>query len=103
MQTVGLLYPGHSAEDDFTALERRLAGLPAPAGEIRLPLLDLGGHARLAAGARTLLESHRAHALMWACTSGSSVFGWDGWPWPRRTRATSPSTSWRSCAWAGSR
>jgi maleate cis-trans isomerase len=92
MATVGLLYPGHSAEDDFPALERRLAELPSPSG-IRLPLvhtsvgedahrvdalLDLGRHERLAAGARTLAERHRPDALMWACTSGSFVFGWDG-------------------------
>ena len=52
MVTVGLLYPGHSAEDDYPALEARLDG------SIRLPvvvtsvgedahrvdaLLDLGG------------------------------------------------------------
>jgi maleate cis-trans isomerase len=93
MPTIGLLYPGHSAEDDFPALERRLAGLPAPARDIRLPLvhtsvaedahrvdalLDLGGPERLEAGARTLLDAHRLDALMWACTSGSFVFGWDG-------------------------
>lgn len=84
--TVGLLYPGHSAEDDFPALERRLAG------EIRLPLvhtsvgvdhheigalLDLGGPDRLAEGARQL-QHHRPDSVMWACTSGSFVFGWDG-------------------------
>ncbi len=92
MATVGLLYPGHSAEDDFPALERRLAGLPTKR-EIRLPvvhtsvgedahrvdaLLDLGGHERLVAGARTLASQHRPDALMWACTSGSFVFGWAG-------------------------
>jgi maleate cis-trans isomerase len=88
MATVGLLYPGHSAEDDFPALERRL-----PDAGIRLPvvhtsvgedahrvdaLLDLGGHDRLVEGARTLVERHRPDALVWACTSGSFVFGWDG-------------------------
>lgn len=83
---VGLLYPGHSAEDDFPALERRLAG------EILLPLvhtsvgvdhhevgalLDLGGPDRLAEGARTLRQLE-PDSVMWACTSGSFVFGWDG-------------------------
>lgn len=87
MTTVGLLYPGHSAEDDFPALEARLDGA------VRLPLvhtsvgedahrvdalLDLGGPERLLAGARELVERHRPDALMWACTSGSFVFGWDG-------------------------
>lgn len=87
MPTVGLLYPGHSAEDDFPALQERWQD------EIRLPLvhtsvgedahrvdalLDLGGPDRLAEGARTLLAEHRPDAILWACTSGSFVFGWEG-------------------------
>ncbi|WP_197416061.1 maleate cis-trans isomerase [Mycobacterium sp. GA-1199] len=86
MATVGLLYPGHSAEDDFPALEGRVDG------ELRLPvavtsvgedahrvdaLLDLGGHERLADGVRRLAEA-RPQAVMWACTSGSFVFGPEG-------------------------
>ncbi|MGI8954190.1 MAG: hypothetical protein ACR2FL_06390, partial [Nocardioidaceae bacterium] len=66
-RTVGLLYPGHGAEDDFAALDARLDGA------VRLPLvhtsvgedahrvdalLDLGSSARLADGARTLAERH---------------------------------------------
>jgi maleate cis-trans isomerase len=84
--TVGLLYPGYGAEDDFPALEQRLGGA------VRLPLvhtsvgvdhhevgalLDLGSAARLAEGARELL-AHDPDSVMWACTSGSFVFGWDG-------------------------
>src|SRR5690606_7059401 len=83
---VGLLYPGHSAEDDFPALEARLSG------RLRLPLvhtsvgedahrvdalLDLGGEERLAEGAARLAELG-PDSIMWACTSGSFVFGWDG-------------------------
>jgi maleate cis-trans isomerase len=90
MTTVGLLYPGYGAEDDFPALERRLAAVGAG---VSLPLvhtsvgedahrvdalLDLGGHERLVEGARTLQAGHRLDSLMWACTSGSFVFGWDG-------------------------
>lgn len=90
MPTVGLLYPGHSAEDDYAALERRLAGARH---DVRLPLvhtsvgedahrvdalLDLGGPARLLTGARALVRQHHPDTLMWACTSGSFVFGWDG-------------------------
>ncbi|AKU18840.1 maleate cis-trans isomerase [Luteipulveratus mongoliensis] len=41
-------------------------------------LLDLGGDDRLAEGARTLTKEHDPDAVMWACTSGSFVFGWDG-------------------------
>lgn len=87
MPTIGLLYPGHSAADDYPQLEQRLAS------DLRLPLvhtsvgedahrvdalLDLGGTARLAEGARELLTDHSPDAVMWACTSGSFVFGWEG-------------------------
>ncbi|MGH3423778.1 MAG: maleate cis-trans isomerase family protein, partial [Nocardioidaceae bacterium] len=84
--TIGLLYPGYGAEDDFPALEARLGG------SLRLPLvhtsvgedahrvdalLDLGSPARLAAGAGDL-RPHAPDCVMWACTSGSFVFGWEG-------------------------
>jgi maleate cis-trans isomerase len=84
--TVGLLYPGFSAEDDYPALESRLGGA------VRLPLvhtsvgedahrvdalLDLGGAERLAEGAKALAP-YSPDSVMWACTSGSFVFGWDG-------------------------
>lgn len=84
--TIGLLYPGFGAEDDFPALEARLQGA------IRLPLvhtsvgedahrvdalLDLGSASRLAEGAQVLVEQH-PDSVMWACTSGSFVFGWEG-------------------------
>lgn len=84
--TVGLLYPGHAAEDDYPALEARLGGAVAlpvvhtSVGEDahRIDaLLDLGGATRLADGARELVE-HRPDSVMWACTSASFVFGWDG-------------------------
>lgn len=86
MPTVGLLYPGHSAEDDFPALEDRIAGA------VRLPvvitsvgedahrvdaLLDLGSNTRLADGAAQLAPQ-KPDAVMWACTSGSFVFGMQG-------------------------
>lgn len=86
MVTVGLLYPGQSAADDYPALEARLDGT------IRLPvvitsvgedahrvdaLLDLGRAERLGDGAAAL-EAHRPDSVMWACTSGSFVFGPDG-------------------------
>lgn len=86
MATVGILYPGHSAEDDFGALEARLQAA------IRLPvaitsvgedahrvdaLLDLGRTERLADGVARL-GAARPDSMMWACTSGSFVFGCDG-------------------------
>ncbi|MEV0671059.1 maleate cis-trans isomerase [Mycobacterium sp. NPDC050441] len=86
MATVGILYPGHSAEDDFGALEARLRAT------VRLPvaitsvgedahrvdaLLDLGRTERLADGVARL-GAARPDSMMWACTSGSFVFGRDG-------------------------
>jgi maleate cis-trans isomerase len=93
MPTVGLLYPGYGAEDDFPALVDRLHDDPGAGSAIELPLvhtsvgedahrvdalLDLGGPERLMEGARELIAHHRLDSLMWACTSGSFVFGWDG-------------------------
>jgi maleate cis-trans isomerase len=82
--TIGILYPGYAAEDDYPLLERTLG--------VRLPvvhtsvgedahridaLLDLGGPGRLAEGAARL-RPYRPDAVMWACTSGSFVFGPEG-------------------------
>lgn len=93
MPRIGLLYPGHSAEDDYPALQARLAGDPSFPDTLELPLvhtsvgedahrvdalLDLGGEDRLADGARVLVTNHAPDSVMWACTSGSFVFGWDG-------------------------
>src|SRR5689334_6089207 len=86
MPTVGLRYPGHSAEDDYPALGARNDGA------VRVPvantsvgedahrvdaLLDLGSDARLADGAVRLADE-LPDAVMWACTSGSFVFGPQG-------------------------
>lgn len=89
--TVGIIYPGHAAEDDYPALEERLRGrATAP---VRLPvvistigvdehtseaLLETGSHARLSEASQRLLSSHQVDSLMWACTSGSFVYGWEG-------------------------
>ena len=86
MVTVGLLYPGHSAEDDFPALEARLGGA------VRLPvvitsvgedahrvdaLLDLGRPSGWPTAPRSW-PAEKPDAVMWACTSGSFVFGREG-------------------------
>ncbi len=86
---VGFLYPGHSAEDDYPRFERLLA---AAGPAVRLPLahtdigedahrvdalLEMGSAARLADGARQLTDAGVA-AVVWACTSASFVFGWQG-------------------------
>lgn len=86
MTALGFLYPGHSAEDDYPRIEMLLNG------DIRLQvihtdigedahrvdaLLEMGSTERLAAGVEELRLSG-AEAVVWACTSGSFVFGWDG-------------------------
>ncbi|MFF4606739.1 decarboxylase [Streptomyces sp. NPDC001339] len=86
MPSVGFLYPGHSAEDDYPRLETILGG------SVRLPLvhtdigedahrvdalLEMGSAARLAAGVAEL-AARGAEAVVWACTSASFVFGWEG-------------------------
>lgn len=83
---IGLLYPGAGASDDFPALERRLDGA------VRLPVVETAGGdvlhtvaelrrvgqvSNLLDGARRAVE-HRPDALVWACTSGSFVFGRGG-------------------------
>ncbi|TDD80129.1 maleate cis-trans isomerase [Saccharopolyspora karakumensis] len=82
--TAGILYPGYSAEDDYPTLEGLLGD------DVRLPLvhtlmredahrvdalLDVGSEQVLADGARALGE---VDSVLWACTSGSFVFGWSG-------------------------
>lgn len=84
--TIGLLYPGVGADDDFLYLET------AQDGAIRLPLvrtaggdvahlvdelLAVGGSENLLNGAREI-SAFSPDAVMWACTSGSFVYGWDG-------------------------
>jgi len=86
MTRVGFLYPGFSAEDDYKAFEELLGD------DVELPLvhtlmredahrvdalLDVGGEDVLAEGAKELAAA-RVDAAVWACTSGSFVFGWEG-------------------------
>ncbi|MFI1889136.1 aspartate racemase/maleate isomerase family protein [Streptomyces jumonjinensis] len=86
MTTVGLLYPGRRAEDDYPRLEVLLDS------DIRLPvvrtdagedaqrvdaLLATGTADRLAAGIAELRLAG-AESLVWASASGSFVYGWEG-------------------------
>ena len=87
MTALGFLYPGHSAEDDYQRIELLLGS------DIRLDLvrtddigvdahgvdalLERGSADRLAAGIEALRLSG-AEAVVWACTSGSFVYGWEG-------------------------
>ncbi|MFC4000405.1 maleate cis-trans isomerase [Prauserella oleivorans] len=85
MATVGFIYPDHAAEDDYPLAERLLGdGTRLPVEHIYgtdlhavAELLDLGSPERLAEGA-SLLAKHDPTAVVWACTSGSFVYGWDG-------------------------
>lgn len=90
MSAVGLLYPGYSAEDDYPEFATRVradgVALDLPLIHTRMdvdahevgPLLDIGRADYLADSARTLVSDHGADSVLWACTSGSFVFGPDG-------------------------
>lgn len=83
---VGILYPGHAAEDDYPLAQELLGpGVRLPVVHTEMPedahrvdaLLEIGHDNRLAAGAEEL-SPHGPQAVVWACTSGSFVFGWGG-------------------------
>lgn len=83
--TIGFIYPDHAAEDDYP----RAQDLLGPGVRLVVEhiygtdlhavdeLRDLGSEKRLAAGAALLAPSD-PDAVVWACTSGSFVFGRDG-------------------------
>ncbi|ROP52987.1 aspartate/glutamate racemase family protein [Streptomyces sp. PanSC9] len=86
MTALGFLYPGHSAEDDYPRMEQLLGS------DIRVDLIhtdigedahrvdalrEMGSAERLAAGMEGLRLAG-AETVVWACTSGSFVHGWDG-------------------------
>jgi maleate cis-trans isomerase len=85
---LGLLYPGHAAEDDLPWLVEALfrdsavvadvvhTSMSEDAHDVDV-LLDVGSARRLNEGADTLRE-RGADVAVWACTSGSFVFGWEG-------------------------
>ncbi|MFZ2178702.1 MAG: maleate cis-trans isomerase [Rhodococcus sp. (in: high G+C Gram-positive bacteria)] len=81
--TVGFIYPDHAAEDDYPFAADAL-GVDLPVVHIygtdlhAVPeLLDLGSPAKLSEGA-ALLADAEPDAVVWACTSGSFVYGPDG-------------------------
>ncbi|MFD5031949.1 decarboxylase [Streptomyces sp. NPDC058220] len=86
MTTVGLLYPGHSAEDEYPRMEMllgsgfRLAVVHTDIGEDAHrveALLRMGAPERLAEGVEEIRLAG-AQSVVWACTSGSFVYGWEG-------------------------
>jgi maleate cis-trans isomerase len=85
LKRIGILYPGYAAEADFELLTERCAGtarfdvVHTSIGEDAHredALLDMGSHERLREGARRLPPE--VSAVVWACTSGSFIYGWDG-------------------------
>ncbi|MEW2285445.1 decarboxylase [Streptomyces sp. NPDC047841] len=86
MTALGFLYPGHFAEDDYPRIEQLLGS------DIRVELVhtdigedahrvdtlrELGSADRLAQGMEGLRLAG-AETVVWACTSGSFVHGWEG-------------------------
>ncbi|MBF6296648.1 maleate cis-trans isomerase [Nocardia amamiensis] len=78
--TVGFIYPDHAAEGDYPLAAAAL-GAHLPVAHIygtdlhAVPeLLELGSPEKLRVGA-ALLARHRPEAVVWACTSGSFVYG----------------------------
>ncbi|MGZ3099339.1 maleate cis-trans isomerase family protein [Streptomyces sp. H72] len=86
MTALGFLYPGHSGEEDYPRIEQLLGS------DIRVDLvhtdigedahrvdalLEMGSPQRLEAGVAELRLAG-ADAVVWACTSGSFVHGWEG-------------------------
>jgi len=85
VEHIGILYPGYAAEDDFDLLNQRLAVdafevVHTSIGEDAHredALLDMGSSARLLDGGRRLAP-RGVSAVVWACTSGSFIYGWEG-------------------------
>lgn len=80
MTTIGMIYPDHAAEDEYP-WAADLLGVSLPVAHVygtdlhAVPeLLDLGSPDKLAGGVAQLAE-HRPDAVLWACTSGSFVYG----------------------------
>lgn len=83
---LGFLYPGYASEDDYPLLASMVEA-PVEAVVVHTSvgidahrvddLLDLGSRDRLRDGARRL-EGREVDVVVWACTSGSFVFGWEG-------------------------
>ncbi|MGW5970331.1 maleate cis-trans isomerase family protein [Streptomyces sp. NPDC055186] len=108
MTALGFLYPGHAAEDDYPRAEQLLGS------DIRVDLVhtDIGEDAhrvdallamgdadRLAAGVGELRRAG-VDAVVWACTSGSFVRGWEGAQEQVRTLARTAGTPASSTSFA---
>jgi maleate cis-trans isomerase len=80
---IGFIYPDHAAEDDYPRAgalldaDLRVAHIYGTDLHAVPELLDLGSPDKLRRGAELLAE-HAPAAVVWACTSGSFVYGPDG-------------------------
>ena len=75
MTALGVLYPGHSAEDDYPRIEQLLGS------DIRVDLVHTDpGRAAPAAPAEGVeqLRLAGAEAVVWACADEGFVTGWEG-------------------------
>ncbi|MEU5630106.1 aspartate/glutamate racemase family protein [Streptomyces rishiriensis] len=86
MTALGFLYPGHSAEDDYPRIEQLLGSdirvdlvhTDVVEGAHRVDVLQRSGAPeRLTKGVEQLRLAG-VEAVVWACTSGGFVQGWDG-------------------------
>lgn len=85
--SVGILYPGYAAEDDYPLAEQKLGGdvrLAVAHTEMKLAddhtpeaMKAAGDPDVLSAGAKQLLSQVQLDSIIWACTSGSFAWGWD--------------------------
>ncbi|KZM74828.1 aspartate/glutamate racemase family protein [Nocardia terpenica] len=81
--TIGFIYPDHAAEDDYPraadllGADLRVVHIYGTDLHAVPELLDLGSPNRLRHGAE-LLAPHGPNAVVWACTSGSFVYGPQG-------------------------
>ncbi|MFE1926187.1 maleate cis-trans isomerase family protein [Streptomyces asoensis] len=108
MTALGFLYPGHSAEDDYPRIEQLLGS------DVRLDLVhtDLGEDAHRVDVLRQMgdpegltkgveqLRLAGAEAIVWACTSGGFVHGWEGAQEQVRTLATTAGMAASSTSFA---
>lgn len=80
------LYPGRAAEDDYAKAEKMIDAdvefevvhTDVPEDVHRADALRMIGDMNTLQCAIRMVDWSRFQAVLWACTSGSFVFGWDG-------------------------
>ncbi|MFJ8854563.1 decarboxylase [Streptomyces sp. NPDC102437] len=85
MTTVGFLYPGHFAEDDFPRMEILLDAVRLVVNRTDVDedayqidaLIRTGSPEHLAAGVKELRRAG-VEAVVWASGAGSFLYGWEG-------------------------